>query len=110
MQMRSNIIELNLRKAVDELSAMKPALSSSIGRFARDVEAENRRNKGQPRTGQRSTRLPGPPVGRVVAHRGASPKRLRTKVPATVAQRQRMLEARRRGGPLSPQQAIREAV
>ena len=37
------------------------------------------------------------------------------RIPATVVQRQRMLEARRRGGPLSPermisQQAIREAV
>jgi hypothetical protein len=40
--MRSNMIELNLREAVEELSAMKPALSSSIGRFARDLEAENR--------------------------------------------------------------------
>ena len=105
--MRSNMIELNLREAVEELSAMKPALSSSIGRFARDLEAENRRNPGQPRTGQRSTRLPGPPVGLVVAHRGASPQRLRTRIPATVVQRQRMLEARR---PLSPEQAIREAV
>ena len=105
--MRSNMIELNLREAVEELSAMKPALSSAIGRFARDLEAENRRNQGQPRTGQRSTRLPGPPVGLVVAHRGASPQRLRTRIPATVVQRQRMLEARR---PLSPEQAIREAV
>ena len=113
--MRSNMIELNLREAVEELSAMKPALSSSIGRFARDLEAENRPDQGQPRTGQRSTRLPGPRVGRVVAHRGASPRRLRMRIPATVVQRQRMLEARRRGGPLSPermisQQAIREAV
>jgi len=108
--MRSNMIELNLREAVEELSAMKPALSSSIGRFAHDLEAENRRNQGQPRTGQRSTRLPGPPVGRVVAHRGASPRRLRTRIPATVVQRQRMLEARRRGDSLSPAQAIREAV
>src|SRR5438105_5660737 len=108
--MRSNMIELNLREAVEELSAMKPALSSAIGRFARDLEAENRRNQGQPRTGQRSTRLPGPPVGLVVAHRGASPQRLRTRIPATVVQRQRMMEARRRGGPLSPEQAIPEAV
>src|SRR5438105_3125781 len=108
--MRSNMIELNLREAVEGLSAMKPALSSSIGRFARDLEAENRLNRGQPRTGQRSTRLPGPPVGRLVAHRGASPQRLRTRIPATVVQRQRMLEARRRGGPLSPEQAARQAV
>ena len=108
--MRSNMIELNLREAVEGLSAMKPELSSSIGRFARDLEAENRRNQGQPRTGQRSTRLPGPPVGLVAAHRGASPQRLRTRIPATVVQRQRMLEARRRGGSLSPAQAIREAV
>jgi hypothetical protein len=105
--MASNMIELNLRGAVDELSAMKPALSSSIGRFARDLDAENRRNRGQPRTGQRSTRLPGPPVGRVVANRGASPQKLRTRIPATVVQRQRMLEAQRRGGPPPLEQVVR---
>jgi len=108
--MSGNMIELNLREAVEEQSAVKPALSSSIGRSARDLEAENHPNQGQPRTGQRSTRLPGPPVGRVAAHRGAFPQRLRTRIPATVVQRQRMLEDRRRGGPLSPEQAIREAV
>ena len=69
--MRGNMIQLNLREAVEELSAMKPVLRSSIGRFARDLEAENRSNERQPRTGQRSTRLPGPPEGRVVAHRAA---------------------------------------
>jgi hypothetical protein len=106
--MRSNLIELNLRDAMEELSAMKPALSSSIGRFARDLEARNRRNQ-RPRTAQRSTRLPGPPAGRVVAHRGASPQRVRTRIPATAVQRQRMLAARRRGG-LSPAEAIQEAV
>jgi len=112
--MRSNMIELNLGGAVQELSTMKPALSSSIGRFARDLEAENRRNEGQPRTGQRSARLPSAPWGRVAAHRGASPPRLRTRIPATVVQRQRTPEARRSGGPFSPggplstEQAIRE--
>lgn len=105
--MASNMIELNLRGAVEELSAMKPALSSSIGRFARDLEGGNRRNRGQPRTGQRSTRLPGPPAGHAVANRGASPQRLRTRIPATVVQRQRMLEARRRGGPPPLEQVVR---
>jgi hypothetical protein len=103
--MRSNIIELNLREVLKELSAVKPALSSSIGRFARDLEPENRRKQGQPRTGRRSTRRPGPPGGRVAAYRGASPRTVRTKIPATVVQRLRMLE-----GPRSPAQAIREAV
>jgi len=108
--MRSNMIELNLREAVKELSAIKPALSSSIERFARDLEKGNRRNQGQPRIGQRLTRLPGPPVGRVAAHHGASPRKIRTKIPATIVQRQRMLEARRRGRTLSPAEAIAEAV
>lgn len=103
----ASMIKLNLRQAVEELSAIKPSLSSSIGRFTRDLEAENRRNRGQPRAGPRSTRLPGPPVGRVVAHRGASPQRLRTRIPATVVQRQRLLEALRRGGPPPLEQVVR---
>jgi hypothetical protein len=103
--MRSNLIELNLREAVEQLSAIKPALSSSIERFAKDLEAENRRNQGQPRTGKRSKRRPGPPGGRVVAYRGGSPQRLKTRIPATVVQRLRMLEGGR-----SPAQALREAV
>lgn len=103
--MRSNFIELNLRNAVEGLAAMKPALSSSIGRFARGLEGENRRVEAQPRIGRPSTRLPGPPGGRVAAYRGGYPQRLRSKIPPTVVQRERM-----RGGSVSPAQAIRDAV
>jgi len=107
--MGSNMIELNLREGVKEPSATKPAPSSSTGRCACDPEAENGRSQGQPRTGQRSTFLPGPPVGRVVAHRGASLPRLRTRIPATVVERQRMLHDGRRRG-LPPDHAIRDAA
>ena len=84
-----------------ELADVWPTLGSAIERFGRDVarnaKKASRRKPAQARV-RPVPRLPSPQTRRPAAHPPASPERLRSGTPRTVLERQRIAEARRRGG------------